>query len=218
MEFNQEVPTASDGCDWLLNQCDNAIDNDQEDHTLAMWNHIGKGYSLLVWFEDDEYILFYCSCTWLQELVNAHFSTRSRFDFKNSKTSSCLHCVKSDQIRSFFWSVFSSIWTEYGEILRISPYSVRMQEITDQKKLLIWILFTQWWHLRKLAANIINLCKMRRGYYFANVIIWWQYACVSKECVSKEWVFQVFLMISLTVKKFKHLDLCANLVHLLQSY
>ena len=48
MEFNQEVPTASDGCDWLLNQCDNAIDNDQEDHTLAMWNHIGKGYSLLV--------------------------------------------------------------------------------------------------------------------------------------------------------------------------
>ena len=128
MEFNQEVPTASDGCDWLLNQCDNAIDNDQEDHTLAMWNHIGKGYSLLVWFEDDEYILFYCSCTWLQELVNAHFSTRSRFDFKNSKTSSCLHCVKSDQIRSFFWSVFSSIWTEYGEILRISPYSVRTRE------------------------------------------------------------------------------------------
>ena len=59
---------------------------------------------------------------------------------------------------------------------------------------------------------------MGRGYYFANVIIWWQYACVSKECVSKEWVFQVFLMISLTVKKFKHLDLCANLVHLLQSY
>ena len=24
------------------------------------------------------------------------------------------HCVKSVQIRSFFWSVFSRIWTEYG--------------------------------------------------------------------------------------------------------
>ena len=26
------------------------------------------------------------------------------------------HCVKSVQIRSFFWSVFSRIWTEYGQI------------------------------------------------------------------------------------------------------
>ena len=31
-----------------------------------------------------------------------------------------------------FWSAFSRIRTEYGEILRISPYSVRMQENTDQ--------------------------------------------------------------------------------------
>ena len=37
------------------------------------------------------------------------------------------HCVKSVQIRSFFWSVFSRIWTI------ISPYSVRMRENTDQK-------------------------------------------------------------------------------------
>ena len=28
-----------------------------------------------------------------------------------------------------FWSAFSRIWTEYGEILRISPYSVRMREM-----------------------------------------------------------------------------------------
>ena len=27
-----------------------------------------------------------------------------------------------------FWSVFSRIWTEYGEILRLPPYLVRMQE------------------------------------------------------------------------------------------
>ena len=31
-----------------------------------------------------------------------------------------------------FWSVFSRIRTEYGEILRISPYSVRMWDNTDQ--------------------------------------------------------------------------------------
>ena len=33
----------------------------------------------------------------------------------------------------FFRSLFSRIWTEYGEILRISPSSVRMREITDRK-------------------------------------------------------------------------------------
>ena len=31
-----------------------------------------------------------------------------------------------------FLSAFSRIWTEYGEILRISPYSVRMRENADQ--------------------------------------------------------------------------------------
>ena len=37
----------------------------------------------------------------------------------------------------FFWSVFSCIRTEYGEIRSISPYSVRMWENRDQKKLRI---------------------------------------------------------------------------------
>ena len=33
----------------------------------------------------------------------------------------------------FSWSVLSRIWNEYGEILRISPYSVQMWKNTDQK-------------------------------------------------------------------------------------
>ena len=37
----------------------------------------------------------------------------------------------------FFLSVFSCIQIEYGDLLRKSPYSVRMQENTDQKKLCI---------------------------------------------------------------------------------
>ena len=47
------------------------------------------------------------------------------------------HCVKSIQIRSFFWSIFSHIRTEYEQIRSISPYSVRIWENTDQKKLRI---------------------------------------------------------------------------------
>ena len=40
-------------------------------------------------------------------------------------------CVKSVQIRSYFWSVFSRLRTEYREIRSISPQSVRMRENTD---------------------------------------------------------------------------------------
>ena len=41
------------------------------------------------------------------------------------------HCVKSIQIWSFFWSVFSRIGTEYGDLLYKSPYSVQIGESTD---------------------------------------------------------------------------------------
>ena len=43
-------------------------------------------------------------------------------------------CVKSVQIRrSYFWSLFSCIPTEHGDLLCKSPYSVRIQENTGQK-------------------------------------------------------------------------------------
>ena len=53
------------------------------------------------------------------------------------------HCVKSVQIRSFFWPVFSCIRTEYGELRNKSPYSVWKQENPGQKKLRIWAIFMQ---------------------------------------------------------------------------
>ena len=37
------------------------------------------------------------------------------------------------QYLEILWSVFSRIWTEYEEILRISSYLVRMRENTDQE-------------------------------------------------------------------------------------
>ena len=51
--------------------------------------------------------------------------------------------MKSVQIRSYFWSVFSCIRTEYRDLRNKFPCSVRMQKNTDQKKLRIWKLFTQ---------------------------------------------------------------------------
>ena len=77
------------------------------------------------------------------------------------------HCVKSVKIRSFFCSVFSRIQTEYGEVRSISPYSVRLRENTDQKKLHTWTLFTQWkWNEIKSNQNEIKqkwtLFKLRK--------------------------------------------------------
>ena len=46
-------------------------------------------------------------------------------------------------MRSFFWSVFFCIWTEYWDLLRKSPYSGQIQENTDHKKLRIFALFGQ---------------------------------------------------------------------------
>ena len=46
--------------------------------------------------------------------------------------------IKSNTLREkcpyseLFWSAFSRIRNEYGEIFRISPYSVRMRENADQ--------------------------------------------------------------------------------------
>ena len=53
---------------------------------------------------------------------------------KQMKSCEIMRCVKRVQIRSFFWSVFSRIWTEYGDLRSI-------QENTDHKKFRIWTLF-----------------------------------------------------------------------------
>ena len=53
---------------------------------------------------------------------------------RNERSHHCIHCVKSVQIWSYFWSVFSCIWNEYGGLLHKSPYSVRIQEMRTTKK------------------------------------------------------------------------------------
>ena len=61
--------------------------------------------------------------------------------------SSKTHYVEKVQIRSFFWSVFPAFGLKIGKIRNISPYSIRIKENTDQKKLCISTLFTRWRYL-----------------------------------------------------------------------
>ena len=81
--------------------------------------------------------------------------------------------MKSVQIRSFFWSIFSRIRTKYGEIRSIPPYSVRMRGNTDQEKLRIWTLFTQFSddfrgnRSKLIHLNLLNIrTKICRWSYF----------------------------------------------------
>ena len=61
---------------------------------------------------------------------------------KSSRWQHKMHCVKSVQIWSFSWSLFSCIRTEYEDLRSKPPYSAQIQENTNQKKLCIWTLFT----------------------------------------------------------------------------
>ena len=51
------------------------------------------------------------------------------------------HCTTSIHMRSFLWSVFPRIWSEYVNLRRKSLYSVQIRGNTYQKKLRIWTLF-----------------------------------------------------------------------------
>ena len=52
---------------------------------------------------------------WSQKFFFFFVQIRSSFSWA-LKWTRAIHYVKSVQIRSFFWSVFSCIWTEYGDI------------------------------------------------------------------------------------------------------
>ena len=78
-----------------------------------------------------------------------------------------MHSTKSVQIRSFFWSVFFCIWTEYGYSHHKSPYSVQIRKNTDQKKLHIWTLFSQWYKnieklqlVREMITQVVVCCAI----------------------------------------------------------
>ena len=64
-----------------------------------------------------------------------------------------------------FCSVISRIWTKYGEILRISPYSVQIRENNGAEKLRIRTLSTQCVKLQR-SVKYWDFTKFSGGYIF----------------------------------------------------
>ena len=102
---------------------------------LAINNHSPLKYVLI--------LKLHCSEAYLRQTPNMHaggFFEKVINDFKPlSIFAKKLHCVKSVQIRIFFFGPYFPLFGLNSK----SPYSVRIQENTDQKKLRIWTLFTQ---------------------------------------------------------------------------
>ena len=61
------------------------------------------------------------------------------------------HCVKSVHIWSFFWSVFSHIRTEYGEIQSIASWEIEAVMCLQQE--ILWQYFFTYWLFWKERAN-----------------------------------------------------------------
>ena len=70
---------------------------------------------------------------------------------------------KVSKYGGFFWSVFSYIRTEYGDLRSKSPYSVRIQENTEQKKLCIF------WKIEK--ALQIAMGNMEEAKVYEKIVI-----------------------------------------------
>ena len=74
-----------------------------------------------------------------------------------------------------FWSAFSHIRTEYGEILRISPYSVRMRENADKnnfeygyfvRSVCFWFNFHFWFNFLTTLETFIRTGNFDFVFFF----------------------------------------------------
>ena len=79
----------------------------------------------LYWKEIPTQVFF---CEYCKKFKNNDFEEHMQM-----AASTISHYVKSVQIRSYFWSVFSCIPTKYGDLLCKYPYWVRIQGNMYQK-------------------------------------------------------------------------------------
>ena len=111
----------------------------------------------------------FCKWLWCKEetcYLQFHALNTLQWNLSNWKQGWLTSTAWSVQIRSYFWSVFSCIRTEYEDLLRKSPYSVRIKEKKDQKYLRIWTLFTLWSLLERSFSQ-----SFKRHFFLVKIIV-----------------------------------------------
>ena len=98
---------------------------------MSQWKWIFRIFSNLWCFKFSEYkkqSYFKVRILNLGIFIHVHLQAKHSCKFLSLLSTLREKCPYS----KLFWSVFFPNWTEYHEILRISPYSVWMWENTDQ--------------------------------------------------------------------------------------
>ena len=106
----------------------------------------------------------------IRRKINCPFSIKSIFYEKKLEWKICK--TPSHKVILVKWVgilLFRRNHVSFHETLRISPYSIRMRENTDQKKLRIRTLFTPWLFL--IRIDTIKLVKDRSTNYTKKRII-----------------------------------------------
>ena len=90
------------------------------------------------------------------QAIKKHFSHCGSILLKD-RESDTLKCLQTVQIRSFFWSIFSGIRTEYVDLLckslsLLSPYMGKY----GPKIIRIWTFFKQCWRIRLVSKAVIK--------------------------------------------------------------
>ena len=89
-----------------------------------------------------------------------------------------IHCVKSVQIRSFFWYVVSHILNKYGDLRSTSRYSARIQENTDQK-------ISVFRHFSRIVKNSYYCCILYSINKFEATNLFENYVLDDRGCIYK---------------------------------
>ena len=87
----------------------------------------------------------------------------------------CMLLRKNCPYSETFWSAFSRIQTEYGETLRISPYSVRMRENAGKK-----FLNTDTFHAACFYVISFSILQI----HVSKIFLWWKRWSSCKRLIS----------------------------------
>ena len=77
-----------------------------------------------------------------------------------------LYCIlreKCRDLRSFFWSVFSGVWTEYGYLSGDKCIQLEYRKITGEKKHYFRTIFTQWYMLILKILSFIVFSNIKKN-------------------------------------------------------
>ena len=114
---------------------------------------ISDGSKTLQSLIEGSYLLVFIS-------IFVKFALTLRYKFREASTRLSLRekCPYSE----LFWSIFSPIPTKYGDILRISPYSVRMRENTNNFEYgyFFSFCFNRWYQIN-VRHYLVTLQKFR---------------------------------------------------------